>query len=91
MEKGFKKDKVFPKKKEEKEDLDKKENEKKEIKMKIEELKVISTEEISMYPSISPNLEKIAYYGVPLQKAHCFNFELHLYNLKSKTTNKIIP
>lgn len=66
MEKGFKKDKIFPKKKEEKEEEEKKEKENKEIKMKIEELKVISTEEISMFPSISPNLEKIAYYGVPL-------------------------
>jgi len=68
LEKGFKKEKVFPKTKEEKENEKKKEEEidKKEEKVKVEELKVISTEDISMYPSVSPNFEKISYYASPL-------------------------
>eukprot|EP00828_Plagiopyla_frontata_P046180 TRINITY_DN811_c0_g1_i4.p1 TRINITY_DN811_c0_g1~~TRINITY_DN811_c0_g1_i4.p1 ORF type:complete len:668 (-),score=77.58 TRINITY_DN811_c0_g1_i4:73-1926(-) len=86
LDKDCLKETVFPTKKEEKE------KEKKETpKPKLSDFKTISTDAIAIYPKVSPDLERVAYFSAPMQKAHQFIMELKIYEKKTQSTKSIIP
>ncbi|KAL4481787.1 hypothetical protein ABPG74_007876 [Tetrahymena malaccensis] len=83
---------LFPKlpkdtsKEENKQEAEKKENEKKEV-----EFKILSNDEASFRPIISPDGKKIAYFGAPVSPAHVNYLAMKIISTEDWSIKEIIP